>query len=148
MKKLYYILLTSLLFACFTIVFFHKTNLDFNLTCSYVGDKEFRPDAYVVLHLDKDFEQYSKINSRTAKIGSACKSSLNFAKHDYVIVYGRKVKTMYYSLKSTLFDDRSDHYIKRIGRRVLFIEYENGDSTGTFMYQINKDKKLRGFIGA
>jgi len=54
---------------------------------------------------------------------------------------------MYYSFKSTLFDDKSAAYAKRIGRRVLFIEYENVGTQGTFIYQIDKDLKLRGFFG-
>jgi len=80
----------SLLFASLIVIFYHRTNFDFNLACSYEGDKEFLPDAYVVIHSDKDFEQYSKIDTSTAKIGNKCKSSLDFVKHDHVIVYGRK----------------------------------------------------------
>ena len=55
---------------------------------------------------------------------------------------------MYYSIKSTLFDDKSPDWAKarRFWKLCLFIEYQDPDGY-MYVYQINKNSRLTGFGG-
>ena len=74
--------------------------------------------------------------------------NLNFDKYSYVIVYGAKVKRMYYSIKSTIFDDKSPYYCSAIRHKkmCLFIEYQEPDNY-MYIYQIDKNCRLKSFGG-
>ena len=73
---------------------------------------------------------------------------LDFSKYSYVMVQGAKVKRMYFSIKSTLFYDKSPDWAKarRFWKLCLFIEYQNPDNY-MYIYQIDKNTRLRGFCG-
>lgn len=148
MKKIYLIAITiSLLLLCI-YSFFKKTQLEFELVCTSNNETEFYPDAYEFLHSEKEFKSYIATNNNTCEFGKQCNQELNFAKYCYVIVYGRKPKLMYYSYKSTWFDDKSDFYAPHWGSKVVFIEYQDeSKGVGTFLYKVNKQKELRGFFG-
>lgn len=118
------------------IIFFHQTELEFELICSADIRDDFYPDAYVVINSEKKKRDYFTTNKDTKTLASICIDKIDVSKYSYVVVYGRKVKRMYYSYKTTFFNDKSDYYVKRWGADVLFIEYEpDTDDTPTFNLQ-------------
>lgn len=73
---------------------------------------------------------------------------IDFNRYTYVIVYGAPIKNMYYSLKTTLWDDDSPSYDRaiRYNKKFVVINYEH--PTGyIYLYRIKKDLSLRGFGG-
>lgn len=148
MKKIYLIVITFFLLFLVLFIFFHKTQLEFELVCTSNNETEFYPNAYEFIHSEKAFKSYIATNSNTRQFGKQCNQELNFSKYSYVIVYGRKPKLMYYSYKSTWFDDISPSYAPHWGRKVVFIEYEDeSKGIGTFLYRVKKQEELRGFFG-
>ena len=130
------------------VAFFHKTELQFELICSGKGRDAFYPDAYVVIKSEAIKKDFFSTNQETKRLASLCIDKIDVRKYGYVVVYGKKVKRMYYSYKTTFCDDKSASYIKRWGADVIFIEYEDAPAEGsTFIYRIDKNEKLRGFYG-
>lgn len=126
------------------ILFFHKTYLDKNLICKIDDATEFRPDAYVVINSS---EKFNDVVFLVKGLGR-CGDNFDFSKSTYVIVFGRKASTMYYSYKTTFFDDISDHYAPKLGSDVLFIDYEAAPGEkGIFVYEVPKNENLREFFG-
>lgn len=64
------------------------------------------------------------------------------------MVFGAPIKDAYYSLKTTIFDDKSPSYAKaiRYNRNCVFLDYCH--PTGyVYLYKIKKDLSLTGFNG-
>lgn len=148
MKKIYLIAIAFSLLLLGLFIFFHKTQLEFELVCTSNRETKFYPDAYTFIHSEEAFENYTGLNVDTHEFGKQCNQPLDFTKYSYLIVYGQKPKLMYYSYKSTWFDDKSPSYSPHWGSKVVFIEYEEkSKGVGTFLYKVNKQKELRGFFG-
>ena len=129
--------------------FFHEFEVDYSdyrRIKRVDGEEGFHPDAYDIFHTEKEFLESAVYDYH----GSIIKRSmnLNFEKYSYVIVYGAKVKRMYYSVKSTIFDDKSPYYCSAIRNKkiCLFIEYQAPDNY-MYIYQIDKNCMLRSFGG-
>lgn len=148
MKKMY-ILFCFVLLGCFMFVFFHKTFLNQEMVFNGVMlNEKFRPNAYEFLHSEKDLSNFINRNDNTKLIGSNLKTvNFDFNNCSYCIVYGCKVKGMYYSYKTTFFDDTSPSYARPKDKKFIAIEYEKNKTNGVFIYSLKKDKALRGFYG-
>ena len=128
--------------------FFYQFEVDYSdyKRIKLVGGEGFYPDGYRVFHTEKEFLQSATYLYHGKDITKVMK--LDFSKYSYVVVQGAKVKRMYYSIKSTLFDDKSPDWAKarRFWKLCLFIEYQDPDGY-MYVYQINKNSRLRGFGG-
>ena len=111
-------------------------------TCYY-------PDAYRFINTKEDFEIYVELLNNTIDVKKIIDSNkLDFNKYTYVIVFGAPIKEMYYSLKTTILDDKSPSYAKAIKhkKKCVFIKY--APPTGDiYIYRIKKDLSLTGFNG-
>lgn len=101
----------------------------------------FYPDAYRVFHTEKEFRESAVCLYHGKKILQAI--DMNFEKYSYVIVYGAKVERMYYSFKTTIFDNVSPSWAKpfRHGKFCLFLKYQHPDNN-IYIYQIEKNSYL------
>jgi len=152
-----YIILTTLLISCFGIYFFYKkVYLDFEIVCEFpnIRNGEFYPDAYVFFHSQQSIDNFFELISETRKIKSFIPKEIvfDFTNYSYCIFYGRKVENMYYSYKTTYFDDPSPSYAscRKYGKKCVFVKYFDqrlDSANGIFLYRVNKDEKLSGFNG-
>lgn len=130
------------------VAFFHETELQFELICSTKGRGTFYPDAYVVIKSEAINKDFFSTNAATKELAAVCIDKVDVSKYSYVVVYDKQVKRMYYSYKTTFFDDKSASYVKRWGVDVLFVEYADAPAEGgAFIYRIDKNETLRGFYG-
>lgn len=130
------------------VVFFYQFEIGYS-DCKRIklidGDG-FYPDGYSVYHTEEDFLKsalYLYDGEDIMKV-----MNMDFSKYSYVMVQGAKVDRMYYSIKSTLFDDKSPSWAKAYKYRklCLFIEYKTPDNY-MYIYQIDKNTRLREFRG-
>ncbi|TPD73741.1 hypothetical protein [Flavobacterium microcysteis] len=150
MKKI--ILFLILIFAGISVTyfFFYKNYLQPELICEIPDpDNTFRPDGYEFFHSKNEIDRYLELNQTTKSYKNYInKTDFNFNNFSYFIVYGREVKNIYYSYKSTFFDDKSESYARPNGKIPVFINYKNeGSRNGVFIYRIERDDRLRGFYG-
>ena len=139
----------SVIFTIALIVgFFYQFEVDYSdyKRIKLVGGEGFYPDGYSVFHTEKEFLESATYFYDGKDIAKAMK--LDFSRYSYVLLQGAKVKRMYYSIKSTLFDDKSPDWAKarRFWKFCLFIEYQEPDGY-MYIYQIDKNTRLRGFGG-
>lgn len=137
----------------FSYLFFNKTYIDFEQVCILNKDStEYYPDAYRFFHTSEELTDFFNMNSNTRELKKQLPSELkfDFDKYSYCIVYGNKVEKMFYSIKTTMFNDISPSYssCRRYGKKCVFIKYKNNAKVGnTYIYKINHNPKLRGFDG-
>lgn len=150
MKKSFILLVVIGIFVLLTYLFFHKNYLQFDLFYKIPNSaKDFYPNGYEFFHSKKELDNYVNRNKRTKTLGQKLLTlNFDFDKYSYCVFYGRKVKKLYHSYKSTLLDDLSASYIKYNKKTLVFVEYEKDDNEkGIFIYKIKKNTKLRGFYG-
>ena len=84
--------------------FFYQFEVDYSdyKRIERIDGDGFYPDAYVIFHTEKEFLESTVYDYHGINIKRAM--DLNFEKYSYVIVYGAKVKRMYYSVKSTILN--------------------------------------------
>lgn len=150
MKKI--ILLLSLIIAGISVSYFflHKNYIKSELICEIPNTSNvFHPDAYEFFHSKNEIDRFLELNQTTKSYKNYInKTEFDFNDFSYFIVYGREVKEIYYSYKSTFFDDQSPTYARPGGKIPVFINYKNkGSRNGVFIYRIKRDKRLRGFYG-
>lgn len=143
-----------ILIVSFTVIiglavgFFHEFEVCYSdcKRIKLVGGEGFYPDGYSVYHSEKEFLRSPLYEYDGDDIMNALE--MDFARYSYVMVQGAKVKRMYFSIKSTLLDDKSPDWAKarRYWKLCLFIEYQNPDNY-MYIYQIDKNTRLRGFCG-
>lgn len=144
MRRTYIILASTILFLIGLLLFFKKTYLDFEKVCMAKSHTEFLPDAYVVINSQEKLKDFLFLR----KEFKSCSKSFDFTKYTYIVVYGGAVKSMYYSFKTTYFNDKSASYAPHWNSNVLFINYTNEFSDKSItIYKVNKQEKLRGFYG-
>ena len=147
-KKLTILLVSAVSVIVFMFGFFHQFEVDYSdyKRIKLVGGEGFYPDAYAIFHTEKEFRKSAVYDYHGQEIDHTMK--LNFEKYSYVIVYGARVKRMYFSIKSTLFDDKSPYYCSALRNRMicLFIEYQVPDNY-MYVYQIDKNNLLKSFGG-
>lgn len=132
------------------VIFNYKTYLDFELACEVKNGTEFYPDAYTFIHSEKDLKRYNFTGNEAKLVTSTCNKMFDFRNFSYLIIYGRKPKAMYYSLKSKYMDDKSASYVELPDSKVVFIEYVNEQASSdgkTYVYKLQKQVELRGFFG-
>ena len=130
--------------------FFYKNYLQSELICEIPNPSNvFYPDAYKFFHSKNEIDRFLELNQTTKSYKNYInKTEFDFNNFSYFIVYGREVKNIYYSHKSTFFDDKSESYARPKGKIPVFINYKNERSrNGVFIYRIEKDNRLRGFYG-
>ncbi len=147
-KRMVILLISIIFIVLFVFGFFYQFEVSYS-NYERIGRIEgngFYPDAYIIFHTEKEFIESAVYSYH----GSIIKRSmnLNFDKYSYVIVYGAKVKRMYYSIKTTIFDDKSPYYCSAIRNKklCLFIEYQKPDNY-IYIYQIDKNCMLKSFGG-
>lgn len=147
-KKIVVLLVSVISIMIFVVGFFYQFEVDYSnyKRIERIDGDGFYPDAYVIFHTEKEFIESSVYKYHGSKI--KCSMNLNFEKYSYVIVYGAKVKRMYYSVKSTIFDDKSPYYCGAIKNKkfCLFIDYQAPDNY-MYIYQIDKNYMLKSFGG-
>ena len=109
----------------------------------------FYPDAYKFANTKEEFLSNMKLINNAIKVEAIIDTNkLDFNNHTYLFVFGAPIKKMYYSFKTTLFDDKSPSYAKAIRhkKKCVFINY-NIPTGYTYLYEIKKDETLTGFNG-
>lgn len=109
----------------------------------------FYPDAYKFVNTKEEFSSNMKLINNAIKVEAIIDTNkLDFNNHTYLFVFGAPIKKMYYSFKTTLFDDKSPSYAKAIRhkKKCVFINY-NIPTGYTYLYEIKKDETLTGFNG-
>ena len=75
----------------------------------------FYPDAYKFVNTKEEFLSNMKLINKAIKVEAIIDTNkLDFNNHTYLFVFGAPIKKMYYSFKTTLFDDKSPSYAKAI----------------------------------
>lgn len=150
-EKIVAIVSFSLTLIVLFVGFFHQFDVSYS-DCKKikridVRGEGFFPDGYSVYHTEKQFFESALYEYDGGDIMKVMKN-MNFDKYSYVMVQGAKVKRMYYSIKSTLLDDKSPDWAKarRYWKWCLFVEYQTPDNY-MYIYQIDKNTRLRGFCG-
>ncbi len=149
MKRTMIYSIIIILFTVFIYIFFHKKYVKCELLLNIPhSDEEFYPNAYEFFHSKEDMERYFHRNDRTRKYEKECeKIEFDFDKNTYVFVYGKKIKNMFYSYKTSFFNDTSPSYSKPKNKTLIFIDYEDNNDKGVFIYKLDKNPNLRGFYG-
>jgi hypothetical protein len=152
MKNLIVILVVLLLAAIVVHRFYNKTQLSFKLICKVKDSTgEFRPLGYEFFHTRQELDSYFDRNKETKELKIKLDGVIfDFNKYSYSIFYGREVESMFYSYKSTYFDDITPSYARPNGKVPVFVTYENvlpntTDSNCVYIYGLDKDARLRGF---
>lgn len=147
-NKIVILLVSAIFIVIFVVGFFYQFEVDYSdyKRIERIDGDGFYPDAYVIFHTEKEFLESTVYDYHGINIKRAM--DLNFEKYSYVIVYGAKVKRMYYSVKSTIFDDKSPYYCSAIRNKMicLFIEYQVPDNY-MYIYQIDRNRLLKSFGG-
>lgn len=152
MMKLLSIISIVLIFLMFGLYFFYKKNyITFELVCSIPDQTTFRPDAYVFFHSEKELNSFFDYNENTKKykeyLLKTQKDKFNFSKYSYCIFYGKKIASMYYSFKTTLFNDKTPPY-QRDNKIPVFVCYKLSENNSyAYIYRIERNINFRGFLG-
>lgn len=75
---------------------------------------------------------------------------LNFNDYSYCVFFGKEVSQLFYSMKTTYFDDPSPSYAscRKKGKKCVFASYvPDTTSKGVYLYCVPKDAQLSGFDG-
>lgn len=150
MKKTIVYSVLILISIILVYIFFHKSSINYELLIKIPkSDKEFYPNAYEFFHSKESIEKYFNRNNKTKEYQKEVQDiDFDFKKHSYLIVYGKKIKNLYHSYKTSYFNDLSPSYSKPRNKTLIFVEYEeNNSDTGVFIYIVDKDSNLRGFYG-
>lgn len=115
-------------------------------------ESDLYPGAYVFFNSNAQLTSFFNMNKDTRIYGENCKDvKFDFDNYTYVIVYGAKIESMYYSYKTTFFNDPSPSYAKarRYGKKCVFIDYNKASKAekGVYFYRLKRDTLLRGFDG-
>lgn len=82
----------------------------------------FYPDAYKFVNTKEEFLSNMKLINKAIKVEAIIDTNkLDFNNHTYLFVFGAPIKKMYYSFKTTLFDDKSPSYAKAIRHKKMCI---------------------------
>lgn len=125
--------------------FFARHEINSELYFKIPNAKNFYPDAYRFINDDS----YLELLKRDPKVRDYFKNKeFNFSKYTYLVTCGAPIHSMYYSYKTTLFDDKSEEWCLawKSMQHCIMIEYENADSS-LYIYRLPKNEKLRGFYG-
>lgn len=150
MRKIILVLCSATILMLLVYTFYHKTYINNDLVFQSLNKNEKNyPDAYEFFHSKEEIEHYFYRNKHTKDIKIKCRDIVfDFKNYSYVIFDGHRVKKIFYSYKTTFFDDISPSYAKPKGKKPVFVEYEDDKSEkGIFIYKVKKDISLRGFYG-
>lgn len=131
-------------------MFFSRNSINYELLAKISkSDKEFYPNAYEFFHSKESIERYFNRNDNTRKYLKEIQNiDFDFKKYSYLIIYGRKIKKLYHSYKTSYFNDLSPSYSRPMNKKLIFIEYEDNNlDNGVFIYRVDKNSSLRGFYG-
>lgn len=147
-RKAMYILIV-MVFTLLGYLFFNKKHIEHELLFKIPNsDNKFYPNAYEFFHSKESITRYFNRNDKTREYQKTCQNiDFDFNKNSYVIVYGKKVKKMYHSYKTSLINDISPSYSKPKDKTLIIIEYDKDSDEGVFIYRIEKNTNFRGFYG-
>lgn len=109
---------------------------------------EYRPDAYVFVYSQDDFQnRYAQFYTTPAEVAEWSKVKFDFDRYSYLIVHGRNAHGLTYSIKATYFDDESPYYCSALRGLKYFATIEYGDEYTPYsvVYKIEKGIPLAGF---
>lgn len=100
---------------------------------------EFAPYAYSLIDNTDDWDHLRHFNCYPKEEIDMLEDSLDFNECTYLIVAGAKIKNIYWSFKTTLFDDHSPPYSKAYheGKKCIIIDYSAPDGK-TYIYKLRK----------
>lgn len=142
------IFLLIVILTSFSVCFFHQHEIPY-IEYHAVDKSDFWPMAFRIFHDESSMQSYINLYEKGGAMEQKISEiQLDFEKYSYILVYGAKIDRMYYSMKSTWFDDISPYYAsaRRYNECRLFIDYLNPDGC-VYLYQIKKNVKLRGICG-
>ncbi len=152
MRNRYWVIGTCLIvfFVACIAIFFRRHDIPY-LACYRLSVKhtEFYPDAYRFIHSEEEFGNLMQLVDSELDVDSLIsQNQLDFARYTYLIVFGARIKRIYYSYKSTWFNDRSPSYAKarRRNKNCVFVEYDLPDHR-VYLYRLERDTTWRGFDG-
>jgi len=153
MKTKYYILaLVVLISISYTTYKFFEKHYVTPVACYKIAYKKTDIHPIKLIHTEEDLERYAYYFDRWDQSFNPNHSyykdyfrslHIDFNKYSVVIVYGAPINSMFYSWKSTFFDDQSEDYCKayKKGLQCLFIEYDEVDNE-TYLYLIPRNERL------
>lgn len=131
-------------FIVILICFSYQFNVNYS-DFKRVKSCNIDPDGYYIFHTKKDFEESATYYFHGKDIEKVIK--LDFIQYSYVVVKGAKIDRMYYSVKSTIFDDKSPYWTHEgYNKFCLIIEYQICDGY-MYVYQIDRNPFLKSFAG-
>ena len=149
----------SFLVAGVYVMVFRENEVEYNEVYDITAvDHEFYPGAYEFyheLHNNPDkhrpaFETLLSHNRQYHRYNSEVLDSIHFdfQKYSYLVVYGAKIKRMYWNYITTTFEDESPSYCcaRRYGRQFVKIEYQEPDGK-IYLYRLKHDDRLTVFQG-
>ena len=123
------------------------------------GKTDFRPGAYCFYHVESydstkphqpAISYLYSYNQRYHRYDTSALDSIDFdfTRYSYLVVYGAKVKNMYWNFITTTFEDDSPSYCcaRRYGQQFVKIEYEEPDGN-IYIYRIKHNEALTGYCG-
>jgi len=159
------LLLLAMIVTAITVYpFFKKTYLKYELIYAYPeGGGPYRYDYgmdYEFYHSNQSMEHSQFLKSFTIPFspnrpGTPKKiqdkgslfHSFDFEEYSYVAFNAQKVTSMYYSYKTTYFNDRSSPVVscRKRGKKCVFVTYDPNSVHGWYIYRVKRDPLLRGF---
>lgn len=134
----------------FLYAFFCKHYIQYSACYKLPMQTCFWPYAYEFINTREKLQFHIEGEDKAFDVDGFIRSKkIDFDRHTYLIVHGAPVENMYYSWKTTLFDDISPDWAKawRYYKQCVFINYR-APTGGVYIYEIKKDVRLRGFGGA
>ena len=141
MKKIFFIIIGIVIFIVCCMLFFYKHHIRI-YECYEIpmSNTEYRPLGYRVFNSSEEYDDFCSYASDSVGLRLyKKKNGFEFDKYSYLIVHGAKVDNLYYSWKTTLFDDNNPTYAKayRQLKHYLMIDYECVDNK-SYLYKIDK----------
>lgn len=154
-KMLYVGIIALIIFASGSYFFFKKNYLDYELVSQIPNsNEEFHPMAYEFFHSKNAYESFFARNTNTIKLKTVFpnSSNLDFENYSYCIFFGKSLNSLYYSYKTTYYDDPSPSYAscRRKGKKfvqAIYNETNQNNDKGIFLYKVKKDEGLSGVDG-
>jgi hypothetical protein len=142
--------LSVLLFVFIGYHFFQKIHVvEVKKVLTIPIKSSFYPYAYTIFNSEEQFRNFLNFTQETKQYGKFISERSNykfdFSKNRYCIVYGRELKYLYWSYKSTLLEDPTPSWEKDY-RIPLFTLYKkrNLKNQFVFIYALEKNDCFRG----
>lgn len=129
-------------------VFDKKTYVPVEEVC-VPSQSDFYPLGYVFVHNKKKAKNLLSIfeDNQPIMFEKLKDFDFDFNRYSYLITYGAPVKKIYYSMKTTWWDDPDPPYAKcrKKGLKFVAVEYKEVDKKA-HLYKLDRDTTLSGNI--